>query len=119
MKKQLLIFIVLLIVAIGLFIFVYNNKLNSNYEVVPRTSEQPKTEQPKEVVEQSTDEPKPRIWRGADYGLPAGVIVGGEQDDENPALNWVSIQQPDGHMTIAHNIDGRLWNAIEKGDIIE
>lgn len=81
----------------------------------------PKTEQPVTQTETTpTEESKPtRIWRGSDYGLPAGVIVGGEQDNENPALNWLTIQQPDGHMTMVHNIDGRLWNAVQKGDIIE
>jgi hypothetical protein len=103
------------IVMIALFssgLVLYIKKVN-NTEV--------KVEQPISQTETTTtEESKPtRIWRGSDYGLPAGVIVGGEQDNENPALNWLTIQQPDGHMTIVHNIDGRLWNAVQNGDIIE
>jgi len=89
---------------------------------VNKNNPTPKTEQlvtQTETTTPTTEEPKPRVWRGSDYGLPAGVIVGGEQDNENPALNWLTIQQPDGHMTMVHNIDGRLWNAVQNGDIIE
>lgn len=100
-------FVFIGIFSIGLFFVIKNEPT-------------PKTEQPVTQTETTQpEEPKSRVWRGLDYGLPTGVVVGGEQDDENPALNWLTIQQPDGHMIMVHNIDGRLWNAIEKGDIIE
>lgn len=47
------------------------------------------------------------------------MVVGGECNDENTSINWLSIRQLDGHMTIVKNIDGQLWGAIMLGDIIE
>lgn len=37
----------------------------------------------------------------------------------DPSINWLCIQQPDGHMVIVKNVDKVLWTAIQKGDIIE
>ena len=60
-----------------------------------------------------------RIWKSSETGLPIGVVVGGECDNENSSINWLSIRQSDGHMIIAKNIDGQLWGAVMIGDIIE
>jgi hypothetical protein len=99
-------------VAIGLFIFIYNNKLNSNYEIVPRISEQPK-----EVVEQHTDEP--RRWKSSETGLPMGIVLEGAYIEGLPSSNWLSIKTIDGTTTIVKNIDWQLHDAINNGDIIE
>lgn len=64
-------------------------------------------------------EPKPRIWRGVDYGLPAGVVVGGEYLENSPSSNYISIQQADGHVVIVKNLEWQIHNALEEGDIIE
>jgi hypothetical protein len=60
-----------------------------------------------------------RIWKSSETGLPVGVVVDGESDDEISSINWLSIRQSDGHMTIVKNIDGQLWGAVMIGDIIE
>lgn len=60
-----------------------------------------------------------RIWKSSETGLPIGVVVGGECDNGNSSINWLSIRQSDGHMIIAKNIDGQLWGAVMIGDIIE
>ncbi len=100
-------FVFIGIFSIGLFFVIKNEPT-------------PKTEQPVTQTETTQpEEPKSRVWKGADYGLPVGVVVGGEMDNENPALNWLSIQQPDGHMVLVKSIDGPLWVAIQKGDVIE
>lgn len=66
-----------------------------------------------------SDSSEIRIWKSSETGLPVGVVVGGECNDENTSINWLSIRQLDGHMTIVKNIDGQLWGAIMLGDIIE
>lgn len=74
-----------------------------------------------EVTKPTTEETKPtRIWRGADYGLPAGVVVDdGEYLEQSPSTNWISIQQADGHIVMVKNLEWQLYSAIKKGDIIE
>lgn len=68
----------------------------------------------------TTEETKPaRIWRGVDYGLPAGVVVGGEYIDGSPSTNYISIQQADGHIILVKNLEWQIHSALENGDIIE
>lgn len=66
------------------------------------------------------EETKPaRIWRGVDYGLPAGVVIEGEYLDGSPSSNYISIQQADGHIVIIKNLEWQLHSTIHTGDIIE
>lgn len=103
------------IVMIALFssgLILYIKKVN-NTEV--------KVEQPISQTETTTtEETKPtRILRGADYGLPAGVVIEGEYLDGSPSSNYISIQQADGHIVIIKNLEWQLHSAIHTGDIIE
>ena len=105
------------IVMIALFssgLVLYIKKAN-NTEV--------KAEQPvkqTETTAPTTEETKPaRIWRGTEYGLPAGVVVGGEYIDGSPSTNYISIQQADGHIVVVKNLEWQIHSAIEEGDIIE
>lgn len=95
------------IFSIGLFFVIKNEPTPKTEQTVTQTE----TTQP--------EEPKPRVWRGSDYGLPAGVVVGGEYLESSPSSNWVSIQQADGHIVIVKNLEWQLYGAIEEGDIIE
>jgi len=106
MRKQLFIFITLLIVAIGWAAIVIN------YKPAPT-----KSEQPKEVVEQHTDEP--RRWKSSETGLPWGIVLEGAYIEGLPSSNWLSIKTIDGTTTIVKNIDWQLHDAINNGDIIE
>lgn len=110
---------VIVFVLIGIVGFIFMEVTDKKTNVTP-TSKLDTTHVESTVQEPVTvEQPKPRIWKGSDYGLPVGVVVGGEMDNENPTLNWLSIQQPDGHMVLVKSIDGPLWVAIQKGDIIE
>jgi len=111
------IIIVIVLVSIITLFFVEGSKKTDEKLL---ESPQPKVEQPKSpAVEETTPVVQPRVWKGSDYGLPIGVVVSGESDENDPSINWLCIQQPDGHMMIVKNVDKVLWTAIQKGDIVE
>lgn len=111
-----IIIVIVLVSIITLFFVEGSKKTDEKLSETPP----PKVEQPKPpVVEEPTPVAQPRVWKGSDYGLPAGVLVSGEADENDPSINWLCIQQPDGHMVIVKNVDKVLWTAIQKGDIIE
>jgi hypothetical protein len=85
----------------------------------PTQIEQPKPVETEKPKTEETINQYARVWKGSEYGLPTGVLVSGEADDNDPSINWLCIQQPDGHMVIVKNVDKILWQAIEKGDVIE
>jgi hypothetical protein len=114
-RTSISIILVIVLVSIITFFFVGGGKKTDE-----KLSETPKVEQPKQTsVEELAPSAQHRVWRGSDYGLPAGVIVDGEADDNDPSINWLCIQQSDGHMVIVKSVDKILWVAIQKGDIIE
>lgn len=107
------------IVMIALFssgLVLYIKKANNTEVKVEQPTEQPV----KQTETTTTEETKPaRIWKGIDYGLPAGVVVGGEYLEGMPSSNWISIQQADGHIVVVKNLEWQIHSAIEEGDIIE
>jgi hypothetical protein len=114
-RTSISIILVIVLVSIITLFFVGGGKKTDE-----KLSETPKVEQPKQTsVEELAPSAQPRVWKGSDYGLPVGVLVSGESDENDPSINWLCIQQPDGHMMIVKNVDKVLWTAIQKGDIIE
>ena len=109
------------IIMIALFssgLIFYLKKATDTEVKVEQPTEQPVKQT--ETTTPTTEETKPaRIWRGADYGLPAGVVVGGEYIDGSPSTNYISIQQADGHIVVVKNLEWQIHSAIEEGDIIE
>jgi hypothetical protein len=81
----------------------------------------PQVDEPQEETQSvSVQESKPakRIWNGYTYGLPSGVIVEGESDDET-SHNWLSIRKPDGNMVLIKDVDPDFWAACKSGDSIQ
>ena len=102
------------IVMIALFssgLVLYIKKVNNTEVKAEQPISQTETTQP--------EEPKSRVWRGSDYGLPAGVVVSGGYLEESPSTNFISIQQADGHIVLVKNLEWQIHSAIEEGDIIE
>lgn len=115
LRESLLVIVGIVMIAVYTACLVLYIKKANNTEV--------KAEQPvkqTETATATTEETKPtRILRGADYGLPAGVVVGGGYLEESPSTNFISIQQADGHIVLVKNLEWQLYHTIEIGDIIE
>lgn len=107
--------VLVLLLTIGVS---FINKPKEIKQEIVNTPE-PKVEKQTPLDIETPEQSKPRVWNGAEYKLPIGVVIDGEMDDNDPSINWLSIQQPDGHMVLVTGIDGKLWSAIEIGDIIE
>lgn len=109
--------IMLALFSSGLAIYIIKAKSVAK-QIEPIATEQSATQT--ETTTPITEGTKPaRIWRGVDYGLPAGVVVGGEYIDGSPSTNYISIQQADGHIILVKNLEWQIHSALEKGDIIE
>ena len=107
--------IMLALFSSGLAIYILKAK-SAAKQTEPIATEQSATQ----TETTPTEETKPaRIWRGVEYGLPAGVVVGSEYIDDLPSTNFISIQQADGHIVLVKNLEWHIHSAIEEGDIIE
>ena len=81
------------------------------------SAEAPKPQEPSTIV--GEEEGKSNAFSALETGLPAGIIVGGEQIDGNPSNNFLSIKTPDGTIKVVKNVDWQIYNAVKYGDEIK
>jgi hypothetical protein len=59
-------------------------------------------------------------WLSSEVGdLPIGEVISGEIDDDDPKINWLTISDSTGKMTMVRNIDPVIWWSINIGDFIK
>ena len=84
-------------------------------------SKKPTKSTPPPPVEasQPQEQREPQVWSSTEIGLPPGVVTGGGQLDETPSENWLSIKDASGQTHIIKNVDYKVWEAVQRGDIIK
>lgn len=68
---------------------------------------------------QPQEQREPQVWSSTETGLPVGVVTGGSRMDETPSENWLSIKDASGQTHILKNVDYKVWDAVQRGDIIK